>query len=282
MPLSPEQKEFAAEIASKIAFANRAIQGPLAFQAFAQSGRRGNNGYRLRLDSAQNAVPIALMGQGLSVVGGSAGAEAFIAFNAPPDDENALLPLAKGVVYKNNFDRVFITNTAQSGAYLLLAIQDDERFEAVNQNIGTIPSVEEIENVENVEEIDLILGQNWIDRVPTGFTAKAPLSKISPSTEAAATFLLGTVGVGKEWRIGHFVFSGSNSAAGRRSLFITDGADATIYSLASDYNNDGANQGQNGDPYLPIILPAGYKVKAYKEADAIRFNAEVCYYERAV
>lgn len=103
----------------------RGILGPDSIPYPGRQRRPGMAAHILDLSVARQAVEFSLQGHGLAVIAADAGAVASVHFSQPQPGRD-LLPLRRGSFYKTTFEKVWITNTAQPGKTLTLAVFDDE------------------------------------------------------------------------------------------------------------------------------------------------------------
>lgn len=170
--------------------------------------------------------------------------------------------LVKGRGVRVPFYRFYVTNAAQAGKTITLAIGiESDSFEIfdVGKALGISGNVNVIQVPRN--------GQAWVDKsVDFG----------------NATTVIHTVTAGKTLYLCHS-FLGVQNATGANNagkLFVTNAADVTQYELGVIRMGSGGLHHNSPNVYIPPIeIPAGYKVKAESPVALLKVSAFIHGYE---
>lgn len=143
------------QLADAIAQAIKDKRGPAGFRPFSRDHRPGIRFFTLTLDVARTDKEVTVAAEGGLVVvdATSATSSASVAFTMQNSGSDNRGPLKKSVGYKISFESIFITNTAQPGESLTIALLDSRDFDAVNLNLGSIANIGNIQSIEGLTAI---------------------------------------------------------------------------------------------------------------------------------
>lgn len=258
-------QDLAQLIARAIETERARARGPGGIYDFAASGRPGITPYLLDLSVARDNVELNIPGRVLSVVDATDGtAEATVRFSQQMFGRQGL-PLKRGIEYKVPFWKLWISNTAQAGKTLVLAISEEIEFSAINQNLALINRVDEVP---------------WLNFIPSGYKLD-DVSGVIQEDAAATETTIYTVPAGKVDYVEGMTYHGLINGQSNTPVTITMDIDGLTWIVGrwTTSNTTGTRHEFTGDrKFQPLVkLPAGSTIKISKPvaSDAIEVSFAV-------
>ena len=153
------------------------------------------------------------------------------------------------------FYRIYLTNTAQSGLSMTVAI-------GVSSDVFSISDY-------SAPEVSIMSG--YILQIRDSFAYNYGTQIAKSNAVQNSTVVIHTVATGKTFLLEHYNVSTYTSGAGSGRLFITDAADAEQYRINS--LSFGAAGSIISQANCVISIPTGWKIKILSDAAALTINA---------